>query len=503
MADQNLNPVVLEMSGLCKCFPGVQALNEAQIRVRKGTVHALLGENGAGKSTMMNCLFGIYTPDEGEIRYQGSHVSFLNPKQALDDGISMVHQELDQVLEMNVMENIWLGRFPGKFFIKEKQMYEDTRKILDDLNIDVDPKVKMSSLSVSQRQMIEIAKAVSYDAKIIVFDEPTSSLTDTEIEQFFAIIRALKKRDVSMIYISHKLSEIKEIADDLTVLRDGCWVKSAAVKDLSTNDIISLMVGRDLTSIYPPKLNKPSEKVALKVSNLTGTYSPNVQDVSFELREGEILGVAGLMGSRRTELVETLFGLRHLKEGEIILNGKAIVNKTPKEAIKNGFALLTEERRLTGIFADLSVQSNTVASNIDDYCRFLGFLDSKAMERDTKQIIEQLSVKTPSIQSRIANLSGGNQQKVIFGRWLLNDFKVLMLDEPTRGIDVGAKYEIYKLIIDIAKEGHAVIFVSSEMPELLNVSDRILVMSNGRVGGILKASEATQEDILRLSTSYL
>ncbi|MEA4911524.1 MAG: ATP-binding cassette domain-containing protein [Oscillospiraceae bacterium] len=503
MSDSQNSAIVLEMRDISKRFPGVQALNNAQLTLKRGEVHALLGENGAGKSTLMKCLFGIYSRDSGDIIYKGKSVNFSGPKEALDNGISMVHQELNQVPARNVMENIWLGRFPGKLMVDGKKMYNDTVTIFKDLNIDVNPKSRLDDLSVSQRQMIEIAKAVSYDAKVIVFDESTSSLTEREVKRFFSIIRALKEKGISMIYITHKMNEVKEIADEVTIMRDGCHVFSGPASDITIDEIISKMVGRELSNLYPPKTNTPSEKVLLKVENLTGTYQPTIKDVSFELHEGEILGVAGLMGSRRTELVETIFGLRKLESGKIYLDDKEITNKNSVNAIKNGFALLTEERRATGIFSDLSIQFNAVVSHIDIYCNALGVLNDKSMKSDTQGIIDVLKVKTPSQRTNIGSLSGGNQQKVIFGRWMLNDFRVLMLDEPTRGIDVGAKYEIYQLIIDIAKKGKGVIFVSSEMPELLGVADRILVMSNGHMAGVLDREHATQEEILKLSTKYL
>ena len=503
-ADMKSTEYLLDIQGISKSFPGVCALSKVQLSVRPGTVHALLGENGAGKSTLMKCLFGIYLRDEGEIYLNGRSVSYASTREALNDGISMVHQELNQTMARNVMENIWLGRFPSKgIVIDYKKMYADTTQIFKNLNIHIDPKAKVGDLSVSQRQMIEIAKAVSYDAKIIVFDEPTSSLNEQEVEHLFNIIGALQTQGVSMIYITHKMDEIKRIADDVTIMRDGQWIHTGSAKDISIDEIISLMVGRELSQLYPMKEKKPTENVLLKVKDLSGVYQPTISDVSFELYEGEILGVAGLMGSRRTELVETLFGLRKLQKGSLFLKGEKINNKTPVVAIRNGFALLTEERRQTGIFAELSVTFNAVISHLSAYANKMGILKKKNIAVDAQKSIDLLTVKTPSCKTKISNLSGGNQQKVILGRWMLNDFSVLMLDEPTRGIDIGAKYEIYQLMIKIAEEGKGIIFVSSEMPELLGIADRILVMSNGRLGGILTREEASQEEILKLSTKYL
>lgn len=494
---------LLEMKDICKEFPGVKALDHAQLMLRHGSVHALMGENGAGKSTLMKCLFGIYIEDEGEIYLQGKRIRFDNPKQALEQGVSMVHQELNQVRQTRVMDNIWLGRFPHKgITIDEKKMYQETKKIFEDLEIDIDPKQKIEHLSVSQCQMVEIAKAVSYDAKIIVMDEPTSSLTEKEVEHLFRIINRLRDKGCGIIYISHKMEEILKISDEVTIMRDGKWIATHSAKELTTDKIINLMVGRDLTHRFPPKTNKPG-KTILEIKNLTATYKPSIEDVSFELREGEILGVAGLMGSKRTEILETIFGIRKKESGKILLHGKEMENRDSREAIKNGFALLTEDRRRTGIFAVLNIKFNSMIANISQYTNKMGVLNDKAIEKDTNWVIERMAVKTPSHKALIRNLSGGNQQKVILGRWLLTNPEILMLDEPTRGIDVGAKYEIYQLIIDLANKGKGIIVVSSEMPELLGITDRILVMSNGRLAGIVNTQETNQEEILRLAAMYL
>lgn len=504
MGDMQTNgEYLLEMLDITKEFPGVKALDGVRLQIAAGSVHALMGENGAGKSTLMKCLFGIYHKDGGEIIYQGKETSFANPKEAMENGISMVHQELNQVLQRSVMENIWLGRFPVKNgFIDDKKMYEDTKKIFDDLGIAVDPKQKIGDLSVSQRQMIEIGKAVSYNAKIIIFDEPTSSLTEREVDHLFEIINRLRDQGIGMVYISHKMDEILKISDAITVMRDGKWVYTGETKDMNIDQIISLMVGRDMSNRFPEKTHQATERVILKVEHLTGEYMPTVVDASFELREGEILGISGLVGARRTELVETIFGLRKRKSGKVIYKGEEITINNPIQAISHDFALLTEERRQTGIFADMSVYFNTFISHLKAYCR-CGFTNDKKMQEDTKWVIDSMRVKTPSQKTAIGNLSGGNQQKVIIGRWLLNEPEVLMMDEPTRGIDVGAKYEIYKLMDELAAKGKAIIFVSSEMPELLGVADRILIMSNGRVAGVVNAKETDQEEIMRYSAMYL
>jgi methyl-galactoside transport system ATP-binding protein len=498
----NIN-YLLEMKDINKEFPGVKALDGAQLYLKAGTVHALMGENGAGKSTLMKCLFGIYLEDSGEIHLNGKKVNFINPKQALEHGVSMVHQELNQVRQTRVMDNIWLGRFPTKgITIAEKDMYQQTKVIFEDLSIDIDPKEKIENLSLSQQQMVEIAKAVSYNSKVIVMDEPTSSLTEKEVEHLFRIINKLKSQGCGIIYISHKMEEILKICDDVTVMRDGKWIDTRPAAGLTTDKIISLMVGRDLSHRFPPKDNVPGE-VILKVNNLTATYQPSIRNVSFELKKGEILGVAGLMGSKRTEIVETIFGTRKRESGEIFLHGKPIVNKNSSLAIKNGFALLTEDRRQTGIFGVLNIKFNSIIANISAYCNKLGILNGKKLEGDTQWVIDSMRVKTPSQKTLIRSLSGGNQQKVILGRWLLTNPEILMLDEPTRGIDVGAKYEIYQLILDLAKKDKGIIMISSEMPELLGITDRILVMSNGQVAGIVNTKETNQEEILRLAAKYL
>ena len=491
-----------------KQFPGVKALDHAKLQLRPGSIHALMGENGAGKSTLMKCLFGIYKKDAGSIRMNGKEINFTNPRNALDHGVAMVHQELNQVLYRSVMENMWLGRFPLKAgLVDHKKMYNDTKAVLDDLEIKVDPKAIIGTMAVSQRQMLEIAKAVSYNAKILVLDEPTSSLTSEEVEHLFRIMRRLCEQGVGIIYISHKMDEIKRISDEVTIMRDGQWISTDKTENLSTDDIIKRMVNREMTNRFPAKDNVPGD-VLMEVSHLTGKYMPTCQDVSFELRAGEVLGVAGLVGSRRTELLSTIFGIMARESGEIKLNGKPISNKTPRQSIKNGFAMLTEERRATGIFPYASILFNTVISNLGSYQRG-PLLSDKKMTTDTDWSISSMHIKTPSQKTLIKNLSGGNQQKVILGRWLLTQPDVLLLDEPTRGIDVGAKYEIYELILQLAKQGKAVMMVSSEMPELIGICDRILVMSNGHMAGILERGKDfggiknEQETIMRLAAQYV
>ncbi|MCC8140325.1 MAG: ATP-binding cassette domain-containing protein [Lachnospiraceae bacterium] len=495
--------VLLQMTDICKEFPGVKALDHVSLTVKRGTVHALMGENGAGKSTLMKCLFGIYSKDSGQILLEGKEINFKNSKEALENGVAMVHQELNQALKRNVMDNLWLGRFPkiGGVMVNEKKIYEDTKKVFEELDIDVDPKRIMSTMPVAQRQMVEIAKAVSYNSKVIVFDEPTSSLTETEVEHLFQIINMLRDKGCGIIYISHKMAEILRISDEVTIMRDGQYVATKAAKDLTNEEIIRLMVGRELTNQFPPKTNKPGD-VALEVEHLTAQYSL-LNDVSFNVRHGEIVGLAGLDGSGRTETLENIFGIATRKSGTIKLNGKVVRNRNSRESIKNGFAMLTEERRATGIFGILNIRENTVIANLKKYKKFGFYLQERGMKTDTQWSIDAMRTKTPSQETKIRSLSGGNQQKVIIGRWLLTDPEVLLLDEPTRGIDVGAKYEIYQLIIDMANKGKCVVVVSSEMPELLGICDRIIVMSGGRKAGELNASETTQEEIMTHAAKYV
>ena len=494
--------VLLQMTNITKVFPGVKALDGVSLTVRPGTVHALMGENGAGKSTLMKCLFGIYTRDEGEILLEGKPINFKNSKEALESGVAMVHQELNQALKRSVMDNLWLGRYPtiGGIAVNEGKMYKDTIDIFKKLEIEIDPRRIMSTMPVSQRQMVEIAKAVSYDSKIIVFDEPTSSLTETEVEHLFRIINMLRDKGCGIIYISHKMDEILRISDDVTIMRDGQYVATKRAEDLTKEEIIRLMVGRELTSQFPPKTNKPGAEY-LRVENLTGMYN-QLKGVSFSARRGEVLGLAGLDSSGRTETLESIFGIRTRKDGVITLDGKQCKNRNSREAIKAGFALITEERRASGIFSILDIKENTVISSLRKHLRGGICLSEASMKKDTQWSIDSMHTKTPSQSTKIRSLSGGNQQKVIIGRWLLTQPEVLLMDEPTRGIDVGAKYEIYQLILDLANQGKTVLMVSSEMPELLGVCDRIIVMSGGRVAGEVDAKTTTQEEIMALAAKY-
>ena len=502
--EKETDGALLRMIDIEKSFPGVRALDGVSLTLYPGSVHALMGENGAGKSTLMKILFGVYSKDGGKIIFEGEEVEFKNPKTALERGVAMVHQELNQALKLSVMDNIWLGRFPKMSpylpFTSDRRMADMTRKLFDELSIEVDPSSIVGTLSVSRRQMIEIAKAVSYGARVIVFDEPTSSLNDTEAEQLFRIIDMLKRRGCGIIYISHKMEEILRISDEVTIMRDGARVATRAASDITTDEIISLMVNRPLTNRYPKK-ECAVGSLLFEARGLRSKFS-GIKDVSFSLARGEILGISGLDGSGRTELLELIFGLSKMAEGELYLDGQKVENRTPREAIKNGFALLTEERRRNGIFSILGIGENTTVSSIRRYKRG-PLLSDAAIRRTTEESIRRLRIKTPSYKTKIRSLSGGNQQKVIIARWLLTEPTVLMLDEPTRGIDVLAKYEIYQLIMGMAKEGRGVIVVSSEMPELVGICDRILVMSAGRVAGVVDAKETSQEKIMSLALKYV
>jgi methyl-galactoside transport system ATP-binding protein len=500
------NEFMLEMNNISKEFPGVKALDDVTLKVRAGTVHALMGENGAGKSTLMKCLFGIYNQDSGEIVINGKKVDISNSKVALDNGISMIHQELHPIPYRSVMENIWLGRFPTRNFIlfktvDHKKMYRDTEKLFQDLNMDIKPKTIAGTMSVSRIQLMEIAKATSYNSRIIIMDEPTSSLTENEVEHLFKIIRQLKSRGVSIIYISHKIEEILQISDDITVMRDGKRIGTWMASELTTDMIISKMVGRDLTNRFPERSNTPGE-VVLKVENLTSPYPKSFKNVSFDLKKGEILGIGGLVGAQRTELVESLFGLRSIVSGSININGKEVKIKSSIDAKKHKIALLTEERRASGIFPVLSVLENTVMANQKRYTRY-GIIDQSKRKEDTNKSIDMLRIKTPSYKSLIKDLSGGNQQKVLLARWLLTTPEILILDEPTRGIDVGAKYEIYTIMTDLVQQGKSIIMISSEMPELLGMSDRVMVMCEGRLSGIVDGKSATEVEVMRLATKFM
>lgn len=497
----------LELKGVCKSFPGVKALDNVQLSLRPGTVHALMGENGAGKSTLMKCLFGIYRMDAGEVILDGKKIEINNPDEAMKYGIAMVHQELQPVPARSVAENLYLGRFPTKGFgpfkmIDHKTMYAETERWLKEVKMDFDPKAQLGSLSIGQMQSVEIAKAVSQQAKVVIFDEPTSSLSDNEVEALFRIMNDLRDKGVAMVYISHKMDEIKRIADDITIMRDGTYVGTWPAAELTTDQIIAKMVGRELTNVYPPKENKPGE-VIMEVKDLCSIHEKSFQHVSFELRKGEILGFGGLVGAQRTELMEGIFGIRGIASGEIYMHGKKVKIKHPIDAMNAGIGLITEDRRGNGIFGCLSIKDNVGVSVYNKFLKAGFVLDHKKINQVVDDSIKKLSIKTPSMKEHIANLSGGNQQKVIVSRWLANDPDVLIMDEPTRGIDVGAKHEIYEIMSELAKQGKAIIMISSEMSELLGMSDRVCVMCNGKLTGVIdKTEDMTQAKVMSYATQF-
>lgn len=501
-----MSEFVLEMKDVYKAFPGVVALDHVQLQLKPGTVHALMGENGAGKSTLMKCMFGIYSMDEGEIYIDGEKTEIHNPMDALQKGIAMVHQELQPIPARTIGENIYLGRYPLKSFgpfktVDHDKMYADAARVLKEVKMDFDPHTKVGELTVSQMQSVEIAKAVSANCRVLILDEPTSSLTQNEVEALFRIVEDLKSKGVAIVYISHKMDEILRISDEVTIMRDGQYIGTWNAKDLTTDFIITKMVGRELTNLFPPTDNVPGE-VVFEVEDFTSINPKSFRHVSFNVRKGEILGVAGLVGAQRTELMEGIFGIRSKTSGKVKYLGKELTITKPKDAIDNGIAMLTEDRRGSGIMSVLSVADNISIASLNQYVEHGIVLNTKKIEQLVKDNVEKMNTKTPSSKTPIGSLSGGNQQKVLIGRWLANNPDVLILDEPTRGIDVGAKYEIYCIIADLAKQGKSIIMISSEMAELIGMSDRIMVMCDGRVTGFIDGKDATQENIMELATKF-
>lgn len=493
---------ILQISGINKSFSGVPALTNVGFNVRCGTVHALMGENGAGKSTMMKILLGIYTRDSGTIIFDGKDVHFKTPRAALDQGLAMIHQELSTVQDLKVYENIFLGKeilYKGTPIKNEHAMRTETQKLFDSMDIAVDPNVKMGTLSVAKQQLCEIAKAVSYNAKLIIMDEPTSAITGVEVEKLFQLIRKLRNQGVSIIYITHKMDEVFEICDDISVFRDGCFIGTNSANDITIDDLINMMVGRTISNIFP-KENAEIGEAYLRVEGLS--RKGEFEDISFEVHRGEILGMGGLMGAGRTEVVETIFGARKKTAGKIYVGGKEVTINTPKDAIRHGIGMVTEDRKQSGCFLPLSIRLNAVMAALSRYCKGF-FVQRKKTEEAAASIKESLSVKAPSTETIISNLSGGNQQKVLIGRWLLTNPDILIFDEPTRGIDVGSKAEIHRLISDLAKQGKCIIMVSSELPEVMGMSDRILVMHEGKLTGFVDRENFSQETIMRYATGFM
>ena len=494
--EKQRNDPVLEMKGISKHFPGVLALNDVQFRLNAGKVHALMGENGAGKSTLMRILAGIIQPDKGEIVYHGKPIRFQVPKEALNQGIAMIHQELSPILDMSIAENLFLGREYLKDksrLIDHRQMKKEARVYLKEVGMDLDPDLLMRQLTVSQMQMVEIAKALAYNSQIIIMDEPTASITPAEVEKLFSIIRKLKESGRCIIYITHKLDEVFAISDEITVFRDGRYIGTYDTKDMDERKLIKLMVDRDLEEIYPKRHNKIGE-VRLSVKNFSRVGS--FENVSFELHAGEILGFAGLIGAGRTEIADTIFGVTKPTNGTISLKGEQIAKPTPKKMSYKGIGYVTEDRKSTGLVLGMNIRDNCTLASLRHLTKKFGYIDSKLVAAKCEEYIGKLRIKTSSADQLAQDLSGGNQQKVVLAKWLMMDPDVIIFDEPTKGIDVGAKSEIYKMIADLAEQGKAIIFISSEMPEILGMCDRIIVLHEGRVSGQVDISEATQEKLL-------
>ncbi len=494
-----MNDVILDMRQIDKSFPGVHALDHVDFNIRRGEVHALMGENGAGKSTLMKVLTGIYKMDSGSIVFEGKEREFTTPKEAQDAGVVIVHQELNMINHLTVAQNIFIGREPKRgMFIDDNKMNKEAAKLFERLNIDINPKDKMMDLTVGKQQMCEIAKAVSHDAKVIVFDEPTAALTDGEIVELFDIIRDLRSKGMGIVYISHRMNEIEEISDRVTVMRDGTYVGTVNTVDTNKDEIISMMVGRVIYEDPKAESNVPADApVVLKVENLNAGRM--VKNVSFELRKGEILGFSGLMGAGRTETARAIFGADEKDSGEIYINGQKVEIKSPEDAVNNGIGYLSEDRRRYGIVVEKTVAENVTMATLENYMSG-SFIDEEAERKEAENYIEQLSIKTPSPYQKVSNLSGGNQQKVVIAKWLARDCDILIFDEPTRGIDVGAKNEIYQLMNELVAQGKSIIMISSEITEILRMSDRIMVMCEGSITGELDISEATQESIMHAAT---
>lgn len=489
---------LLDVTGVRKEFPGVLALDNVELRLRPGTVHALMGENGAGKSTLMKIIAGIYTPDSGSFKLRNQEVSLSSPLDALENGIAMIHQELNLMNSMTVAENIWIRREPKTAFgfIDHRELKRRTDALFEQLNIPIDPEIEVGKLSVANRQMVEIAKAVSYESDVLIMDEPTSALTEREVEHLFKIIRSLKAQGKGIIYITHKMNELFEIADEVSVFRDGKYIATKPAAELTRDEIIRMMVGREISQMFPKK-TVPIGEVLLSVRDLAlkGVF----EGISFDLRAGEILGIAGLVGAGRSNIAETVFGVTPATSGTIEIQGKSVCVTSPAIAMQHGMAFLTEDRKETGCFLLLDIQENAqVAALSSGYVRH-GFVEEERLSRDCEAMTDALRVKTPDMGEPILNLSGGNQQKVLIARWLLTKPRILILDEPTRGIDVGAKAEIHRMISDLAGQGVAVIMISSEMPEILGMSDRVMTIRQGRMSGILDRAEANQVKIMEMA----
>ncbi len=496
-----MGDVILTMAGITKTFPGVRALDNVRFELKSGEVHALVGENGAGKSTLMKVLAGVYAKDAGRVFFKGKEVEIPNPSAAQRLGISMIHQELNLMPHLTVAQNIFIGREPRQrfeFVLDEKQTNEKAQQLFETMHLNLDPRTKVSVLSVAKQQQVEIAKALSFNSEVLVMDEPTAALTDSEIEELFRIIRQLREKGVGVVHISHRLEELKQISDRVTVMRDGHYIDTVRTQDVTLDRIISMMVGRTIYEATPEVPEKPSQEVVLAAKNLSRGRA--LRDVSFDLKKGEILGFAGLVGAGRTEVARAIFGADPIDAGEVYVRGQKVQIKSPSDAVKYGIGYLSEDRKRYGLTLKMDVESNIVLAAFDKFLGFLGWVNDIRTRTVAEQVVNALKIRTPSLQQKAQNLSGGNQQKVVVGKWLTADTSILIFDEPTRGIDVGAKSEIYRLLNDLAKQGKSIIMISSELPEILRMSHRIIVMCEGRITGELNIAEATQEAIMQYAT---
>jgi ribose transport system ATP-binding protein len=496
-----MDDVLVLMEGIEKSFPGVHALSQAKFELRPGEVHALVGENGAGKSTLMKVLAGVYPKDAGRILYKGKEVEIHNPRAAQNLGISMIHQELNLMPHLTVAQNIFIGREPKtgvKFMLDDKAINEQTQQVLEMMHLKLDPRAKVSTLTVAKQQMVEIAKALSFNSDVLIMDEPTAALTDTEIDELFRIIRDLRAKGVGVVHISHRLEELKLISDRITVMRDGKYIDTVKTQDATIDQIISMMVGRTIYESTPEVPEHPSEEVVLEVKNLN--RGNVIKDVSFQLKKGEILGFSGLVGAGRTEVARAVFGADPVDSGEIFVQGSKVHIGSPSDAVQHGIGYLSEDRKRYGLALGMDVEENVVLAAFRKFLGALGLVNRSKMRTNAEQYVKALAIKTPSLQQKVKNLSGGNQQKVIIGKWLTADTNILIFDEPTRGIDVGAKSEIYHLLNNLAQQGKSIIMISSELPEILRMSHRVVVMCEGRITGELNIAEATQEKIMQYAT---
>jgi ribose transport system ATP-binding protein len=496
-----MTDVLVLMEGIEKSFPGVHALSQARFDLRAGEVHALVGENGAGKSTLMKVLAGVYSKDAGRILVKGKEVEIPNPRTAQQLGISMIHQELNLMPHLTVAQNIFIGREPRtgvRFVLDEKATNEQAQQLFDMMRLKLDPRTKVADLTVAKQQMVEIAKALSFNSAVLIMDEPTAALTDTEIDELFRIVREMRDKGVGVVHISHRLEELKQISDRITVMRDGHYIDTVATQDATIDRIISMMVGRVIYESTPELPEVPSQDVMLEVKNLNRGNS--IKDVSFALKKGEILGFAGLVGAGRTEVARAIFGADPIDSGEVYVEGKKVHIRNPGDAVRHGIGYLSEDRKRYGLALKMDVESNVVLAAFEKFQGALGWVNNSKTRATAKQFVEKLRIRTPGLQQKVKNLSGGNQQKVVIGKWLTADTNILIFDEPTRGIDVGAKSEIYRLLNDLAQQGKAIIMISSELPEILRMSHRVIVMCEGRITGELEIADATQETIMKYAT---